>query len=285
MRRRQPGPPQGRTLFPYTTLFRSYFKNVMENGEPEVGTAYLAYGCALLAAQAKRMGKEADRAYYQEIAEKAKCAYRYANTENGRITSERMCRYVRPIMLDLLNEEEKRAAAYDLNCLVKRNGYRLNTGFLTSHALCRTLSDYGYTETAYRLLLGEEAPGWLYAVKQGATTILENWYGYQEDGSRKDSFNHYSYGAIVGWLMDTAAGIRLKDGQLEIAPKPCRELGYVEATYQSPFGEIKSSWAYKEDHILYNITIPANTVGQVKLVSGKAKDLPTGTYQFKENYH
>ena len=51
-------------------------------------------------------------------------------------------------------------------------------------------------------LLQREAPGWLYSVLQGATTIRRTGMPTARNGSRKDSFNHYSYGAIAGWLMD-----------------------------------------------------------------------------------
>lgn len=122
--------------------------------------------------------------------------------------SERMCRYIRPIALNLVSEEEKQRLADQLDQLdqlVKEKQYCLNTGFLTTHELCRTLSDYGHTDTAYRLLLKEECLGWLYSVKCGATTVPENWDAYGKDGSRNASFNHYSYGSIVGCLMDTAA--------------------------------------------------------------------------------
>ena len=116
-----------------------------------------------------------------------------------------MCRYIRPIALNLVSEEEKQRLADQLDQLVKEKQYCLNTGFLTTHELCRTLSDYGHTDTAYRLLLKEECLGWLYSVKCGATTVPENWDAYGKDGSRNASFNHYSYGSIVGWLIDTAA--------------------------------------------------------------------------------
>lgn len=180
--------------------FESYMANIRANGEPEVGTAYLSYACRIVSRHAQRMGRKEEAEYYAAKADRAAAAYRYAFTDNGRIHSERMCRYVRPIVLELLSEEEKRQAAADLNELVKGNGYKLNTGFLTTHELCRVLSDYGYVQTAYNLLLQEEQPGWLHSVKNGMTTIPESWYAFRPDGSRGDSFNHYSYGSVIGWI-------------------------------------------------------------------------------------
>ena len=265
--------------------FPSYFKNVMENGEPEVGTAYLANACRIMSRQAARLGKTEDAAYYGETACRAKLAYRWQFTENGRIRSERMCRYIRPIVLDLLEEKDKRQAAEDLNRLVIKNNYCPNTGFLTTHELCRTLSDYGYTDTAYRILLNEERPGWLHSVKMGATTIPENWDAYQPDGTRKDSFNHYSYGAIAGWLMDTAAGIRIRGDELILCPKPYGELGYVKASYQSPKGMIRSEWSIEEDMCRYCVEVPQGYRARMVFPSGETENLEAGITFFTKTLY
>lgn len=260
--------------------FPRYMENIQKNGEPEVGTAYLSYCCQVLSEYARKTNRKKDAGYYGEVAEKARLAYRYAFTKNGRIHSERMCRYIRPIVLNLLDEAEKKQAASDLNQIVIQNQYRLNTGFLTSHELCRVLSEYGYQETAYRLLLNEEMPGWLYSVKQGATTIPEAWDAYGKNGERKGSFNHYSYGAIVGWLMDSVAGIRLYNGKITIAPKISKEIGYVKARYQSPMGEIVSEWECRDEKISYHILIPCGCSAEFIAEDGGIRQFESGEYTF-----
>lgn len=262
--------------------FPSYFRNVVENGEPEVGTAYLYHSCRILADYAEKTGRTADAAYYGETAENVKAAYRYEFTENGRIHSERMCRYVRPIAFGLLEKDEEAQAAADLKALVEKNGYTLNTGFLTTHMLCRTLSDHGYEKTAYNLLLNETMPGWLYSVKCGATTVPENWDAYQKDGTRQASFNHYAYGAITGWLMDTVLGIRLEDGVLTICPKPDRRLGFAEGTYDSPVGKVSSGWKYENNTIRYEIEIPEGTKAWFISPDGSRAALSAGKHSFSE---
>lgn len=97
--------------------------------------------------------------------------------------------------------------------------YHLNTGFLSTPFLCKVLSEHGYADTAYRLLLQDICPGWLYAVKKGATTIWETWDGVREDGTVHDSLNHYSYGAVVGWLFDSVCGIRVSGIRSASAPR------------------------------------------------------------------
>lgn len=275
--------------------FESYIQNIRENGEPEVGTAYYAYACKIMSRRAESLAKKyrlnkmlsekyrTDANYYGEISEKAKGAYYYQYTENGNIDSRRMCRYIRPIMLDLLSEGEKVKAADDLNQMVREQEYRLNTGFLTTHELCRTLSDYGHVETAYRLLLNEDMPGWLYPVEQGATTIPENWLAYQPDGSRKESLNHYSYGAIAGWLLDTVAGIRVNDTEITICPKPFKELKFAKGEYLSPMGKIESSWKYRDEKIEYTFYVPGNCVANVVFPTGEKMNLREGFTKIIKN--
>ena len=55
--------------------------------------------------------------------------------------------------------------------LLEENGNRLKTGFLGTPYLLHVLSDNGYTDMAYNLLLQEKFPSWLYSVNMGATTI------------------------------------------------------------------------------------------------------------------
>ena len=226
------------------------------------------------------MVKTEDSRKYRDIAEGARNAYRYTCTKNGVITSKRQAEYVRPIAFGLLDEAESQAAADRLAELVARNDYHLNTGFLSTPFLCRVLSDYGHTDTAYRLLLQDTAPSWLYPVKHGATTIWESWDGVREDGTVHDSLNHYSYGAISGWLMGDVCGIRLTGGKLTIAPKPSGKLGYAEAKWISPVGTIESKWHYCGNRVVFEVIIPANVTAEVCLPDGGTFHVQSGSHVF-----
>ena len=169
------------------------------------------------------------------------------------------------------------AVVHDL--LVKENGYHLNTGFLSTPDLCRVLAENGYTDTAYKLLLQEECPGWLYEVKRGATTIWETWDGVRPDGTVHDSLNHYSYGAICGWLFDGVCGIQLEAGKLTIRPYPHSSLGHAEAKWLSPMGEIRSEWRYENDRILMNIAVPVPA--EIMLPDGGKYQVKAGAYSYE----
>lgn len=136
-------------------------------------------------------------------------------------------------------------------------------------------------KTAYDLLLQTEKPSWLFAVKKGCTTIPESWDCFDEEGTPHDSFNHYSYGAIVGWLFDCACGIRVENGEICIQPYPDERLGHARAVYHSPYGKIISAWNYENGKCTYQIEIPANMRTMIMLPGKDAVHVTSGVYTYE----
>ena len=202
-------------------------------------------------------------------------------TDGGEIRSERQCHYVRPVAQDLLSEEEKRAAVGDLVELIRKNGNKIGTGFLTTCYLCDVLTDYGYPSVAYDLLLQTEQPSWLFEVRQGATTMWESWFGIREDGSRESSHNHYAFGAVSEWLFSRVLGITAIDGRITLRPYPDRRLGHAEGSYLSPLGRIGAGWKYEGDEILYTFEVPCNSEATVILPDGQTCTVAPGTHHFR----
>ena len=269
----------GEWLEPDVSSMDTMKKNMML-GAPEVATAYYYRSASIVSRIAELLGKPEDAKKYAEIAEGAKKAYRYTCTKKGVINSKRQAEYVRPVAFGLLEGSEVQAAVDKLAEMVAANGYHLNTGFLSTPFLCRVLSDYGHTDTAYKLLLQDTAPSWLYPVKHGATTIWESWDGVREDGTVHDSLNHYSYGAISGWLFGDVCGIRLAEGKLTIAPKPGKALGHAKAIWHSPIGTIESAWRYEDGEVHYAVTIPAGCTAQIVLPDGTKETVSAGEHRF-----
>ncbi len=248
-------------------------------GAPEPATAYYYRSASLLSRIAGILGRSEDEKRFREISENAKMAYRHTCTKNGKIRSDRQCEYVRPIAFGLLDGDEVQAAADALNELVVQNGYHLNTGFLSTPDLTRVLAENGHADTAYRLLLQTEAPSWLYAVRKGATTIWETWDGIRADGTVHDSLNHYSYGAITGWLFSGVCGIRLRAGDLMLQPCPDRSLGHAKAEWHSPAGTIRSAWEYRGDTLVMDFSVPIPA--DISLPNGEQHHVEKGEHHYE----
>ena len=257
-----------------------YFAERDQTGHAEIGTAYLAYGCACMAQIAKQLGYEKDSAFFAQESQKAAQAYRYIYLPDGKVCSDRQCHLVRPLAFDLVKPEDRANLAEDLVAMIRANGNRLGTGFLSTCYLCAVLCEHGHSQVAYDLLLQEQQPSWLFEVNSGATTVWESWFGIRPDQSRRGSHNHYAFGAVAGWLMGHAVGIRLEYGKFKLRPYPDKRLGYAEGIWHSPVGTVSLGWAYAEDGLHISVTVPANGMAELTLPDGTFVDLRAGSYDF-----
>ncbi len=238
-----------------------------------IATAFYAYSVQLLLEAAELLGQSEDAGIYRAVHEKIKEVFVYEYvTKAGRIGTNSQTSYVLALMFGLLPEDMRPKAAKFLVDDIKSRGNRLSTGFLGTVYLCHVLSDNGYTDVAYDLLLQENYPSWLYPVKMGATTIWERWDGQKTDSTFQDpgmnSFNHYAYGAIGDWMYRVSAGIEIgKPGykHIIIQPHPTKKLEYSKASFESSYGTIASGWERKDNKIVVNVKIPANTTATIKL--------------------
>ena len=176
----------------------------------------------------------------------------------------------------------------DLADKLTSNEDMLETGFVGTPLLCEELTKAGYADKAFKLLLNEEYPGWLYAVKMGATTIWERWNSVLPDGSISDtgmnSLNHYSYGSIVHWLYQDVAGIApLAPGftKAKLEPHINEALGSVKARYISASGEWRAEWTINSDKTLtYSCAVPFGCTAELLLPGKEAATLESGEYSF-----
>jgi alpha-L-rhamnosidase len=156
--------------------------------------------------------------------------------------------------------------------VVAANGYRVSTGFAGTPYVTAALSDTGHLDAAYRLLLEEECPSWLYPVSMGATTIWERWDSMLPDGTinpgEMTSFNHYALGAVADWMHRVIGGIAPAEPgyrKIIIAPRPGGGLSWAKASLTSPQGEVAVAWELTDGQLVVDITIPAGSTADVDL--------------------
>ena len=192
---------------------------------------------------------------------------------------------------DLCEDSERPALAAKLVDLIRENGMRMTTGFVGTPYLLHALSENGYTDVAYKLLLQEKNPSWLYSVCHGATTIWEHWNGIKEDGSfwsdSMNSFNHYAYGAVFDWIFGVACGIKTIESapayrEVAIAPHPDKCLGFADTSIDTRNGKLHLRWYYKEDVVHYELDVPESMTAHLTLPSGYTATLTGGSYLFAE---
>lgn len=273
-----------------------------------IAQCFYAYSTQILINAAKVLGKEDDVKEYSALLDKIKTAFnKECVTESGRLVSGTQTAYVLALQFDMLPEQIRNQAARRLVDNIKSYDNHLTTGFLGTPYLCHTLTKFGYDSIAYKLLLQETYPSWLYPVKKGATTIWERWDGIKPDGTFQtptmNSFNHYSYGAIGDWMYQNIAGIQRKDDvpgykSIVIAPHLGGGFTYADATLKTPYGQITSSWKIESNTMELKVEIPENTTADIIFpqladissikengnnlaVTGNSYHIGSGQYDFK----
>lgn len=189
----------------------------------------------------------------------------------------------------ILEGEAKEALITRLRENFAAHDHCLQTGFLGTSILMPTLTENGMADIAWELLLQRKNPSWLYSVDNGATTIWERWNSYMKDRgmgpSGMNSFNHYAYGVVCEWLWENVAGIAADPARpgfrhILMKPVPDKRLGYLEASYHSASGLIKSAWRYEGDTWIWEFTIPDGCTASVTLPGEtESKEYEAGSHR------
>jgi alpha-L-rhamnosidase len=250
-----------------------------------VASAYFVHSADLVTKAAEILGYIEAREKYAQLAAAARAAFvREYVTAAGRLMSDAETAYALALVFDLLpTAEQRQHAGARLADLVRESGYHIRTGFVGTPIICDALCQTGHHLAAYRLLLQQENPSWLYPVTMGATTIWERWDSMLPDGSinpgEMTSFNHYALGAVADWMHRTIGGLApLEPGyqRLEIKPRPGGGLTHAKARHITPYGAAESAWKIENGNFTLDVSVPANSTALVTL-PGSATTLEVGS--------
>ncbi|MBC8096970.1 MAG: family 78 glycoside hydrolase catalytic domain [Akkermansiaceae bacterium] len=247
-----------------------------------IGTAYFAYSTHLVAKSYRALGRVAEAEKYEQLFADIKVAFNQRYVEaDGRIKGNTQCVYAMALKFDLLPSELRSKAAEFLEADIKAKGDHLSTGFVGVSYLLPVLTQADKTDTAYRLLLQDSFPSWLFSVKHGATTIWERWDGWTPEKGFQDpgmnSFNHYSLGSCGEYLFGYVGGIRHASPGFKtilIDPIVHDGLSWAKTRYDSIQGPIATSWKREGQRLALEVVVPANTTATICV---PAKDLASVT--------
>lgn len=241
-------------------------------------TAYWAWSAELMADMAAASGRDADASRYRDLRTAIGAAYatEFVHADgvcgNGSQTSQ-----VLSLAFGLVPNSTRAAAARVLADEIRGRGMKLSTGFLGTPYLLDVFADAGLWDEVSGLLLQTGYPSWGYMPQQGGTTVWERWNGDTGDLSM-NSYNHYAFGAVVGFFYRRLAGIAPDaPGFRRIAVRPLwlPSVGRVSARYDSPVGTIATQTDGDADGLnRLALTVPGNAVAQVELPAGKWRGLP-----------
>jgi alpha-L-rhamnosidase len=258
-----------------------------------VASAYFVHSADLVALAAGVLGRKDEQKKYQVLAAEARAAFaREYITPSGRLMCDAETAYALAIVFDLLpTPEQRQHAGNRLEELVRESGYHIRTGFVGTPIMCDALCSTGQYATAYRLLMQQECPSWLYPVTMGATTIWERWDSMLPDGTintgEMTSFNHYALGAVADWMHRTIGGLTLTEPgyrHMAICPRPGGGLTHAQTRHVTPYGLAESSWKIESEKFSLSVTIPPNTTALVSLPNGEQHEVGSGVWNWHIDY-
>jgi alpha-L-rhamnosidase len=236
-------------------------------------TAYFAYSSSLLAQAARVLGHLQDAREYEDLSRRVKAAFNRAYVSpEGVVKGDTQCAYVLALSFDLVESEMAKKCAERLVADIEKRGWKLSTGFVGTRDIMHALTKIGRNDVAFRLLHSTEFPSWGFTIKNGATSIWERWDGWTPEKGFQDpgmnSFAHYAFGAVVGWMFDQLPGIRnLEPGfaKVRIAPAIDPNLKWVKGSYDSIRGKIVCEWEYRASpgSLTMRVIVPTNTAAEV----------------------
>lgn len=245
---------------------------------------YYYVDAMILAKAAKLFGKEEDAIHYEQLAGKIKDAInaKYLNKETGIYGQGVQTELSMPLFWGIVPDDLRAKVAKDLAERVTADNYHLDVGLLGTKAILNALSENGYADIAYKIAAQEDYPSWGWWIKNGATTLYENW---NIQSAHDISLNHIMFGEIGAWLYKGLGGIKPdpeKPGfkHVFIEPHFVEGLESFEASHIGPHGKITTRWERKGKHIKLWLTIPPNSDGTLTLPSGEKRTLAAGSHEF-----
>lgn len=249
------------------------FPALLAADKADVATAFYRRSTDLMSRIARILGRDDP---YAELSQRVRAAWQTEFVaEDGAVRPDTQATCVRALAFELV--DDRAAVAAQLARLVEEAGTHLTTGFLATPDLLPMLADNGHADVAFALLQQRTWPSWLGMIDAGATTIWERWEGWTADGQPHESHNHFSKGAVIGFLHRHVAGIRpLEPGYSRFAVQPLPgPLQWATGELSTAHGTIRSAWRVGDGFIL-DVTVPEGTTCLATLPDGSTHDLAAG---------
>ena len=237
-------------------------------------TGYYYADACIMQKIATILGKNADAEYFSKLAKNVKKAFNETfyrgdglyGCSDKPLRDDDVTALACALYWNLCPETECAITAKRLNDIFVSRQYKADFGILGTKYILRVLSDYGYKETAYKILMQPAYPGWVDWINRGATTLWEQWRGFA-------SRCHIMHGDIAAWMIQYLAGIVPDENApgfsaLTISPFAPETLDSLYVSCKLASGKVIVDWKKLDDVFILNLTIPYGVPCKVIMPDG-----------------
>lgn len=246
-----------------------------------LSTAYYYRLTNLMQKFAQIIGNNADMDYYKDLGEKVKTAFnsKFYNPDQKNYSNNTVTANLLAVMHGVAPEEiRENVFNHIADKTEKEFDSHVSTGLIGIQWLMRGLSESGRDDLAYTIASNTSYPSWGYMIENNATTIWELWNGNTADPAMNSANHVMLLGDLIVWYYEYLAGIktsadRVAFKHIEMHPHLAGDLSYVNASYNSVRGPIKSHWRKLNNGFTWEISIPANTTATIYFPNSVGKEV------------
>ena len=249
-----------------------------------IATAYYYHLLGLMRHFSELLHVSADAAEFAGEIEKVRAAFNKKFFMEDHYSNNTVTANLLPLYFGMVSDAKTKVVFKHITDKIENDGGHISTGVIGTQWLMRGLTMYGRADLAYRIASNTDYPSWGYMVKHGATTIWELWNGDSADPAMNSQNHIMLLGDLLTWMFQDLAGIApAAPGFKKIRMKPVFPAGldFADCTYNTPYGQVSSSWIKKDGKIGWDVTVPENVRAEIFLPDGGVREVGSGTYHFE----
>ncbi|MCU7551581.1 glycoside hydrolase family 78 protein [Chitinophagaceae bacterium LB-8] len=231
------------------------------------GTAIYYYDLNILSKIARMLGKSNDAAKYDQLAVEVKNAFnnKFFNKETKQYATGNQTANAMAVYMKLVEPRYKNAVVENIVKDIRNRNNSLSAGDIGYRYLLRVLEEEGRSDVIFDMNNRSDVPGYGYQLAKGATALTESWQALPNVSN-----NHLMLGHLMEWFYSGLAGINQSEQsigfkEIIINPQVVGDVDYVNSSYQTPFGMVRSEWKKKDSEFSLIVSIPVNTTAVVYL--------------------
>jgi alpha-L-rhamnosidase len=213
---------------------------------------------------------------YRKSAEYTLAAIREKYIHGDSVDNDGQGALAEVLYFHIVEGEQAKAIVAKLAETVRLDGYKFKVGILGMKALLNALSEYGYTEDAYKMVARYDYPSYGRWKELGATTLWESW-----TGGGIQSCNHHMYSDVVHWLFRHIGGLQnagIGYDKCVLKPYFFAENCSASATTETRKGKLSFAWEKTGDVFTAELLIPEGIEAILTLPTGEEKQVKTGKF-------
>ena len=218
------------------------------------------------------LGMNAQRDFADTVADELRTAARKHLINKATLTALGRCQTTQAMAIyyGIFDDAEKPEAAKRLVDIIHANGDHIYCGVLGLRVIFHVLSDFGYTDLAYKMITRPEFPSYGYMMRLYDSSL---WESFVPDEGMPASRNHHFLGDIISWCMKNLAGININPyannaSEVRFSPKFIDALDSAKGSHTTDMGKIIAEWHRDGEDILYTVTVPEGMYAELTLEPG-----------------